>query len=425
MPYRFSIRTDFQALLCLLTGILMPLSGASNVFAFQDEAPTPAAEEPACDLQAQFSIVNELVTQADLDDHRRKSPDIDSALSSGNLRGNARDLIEYSAKIRVGELSRVTLREEGELPETRQKLLRYVDFRAKGQSKAYFLQQLTTQAEKLLDNHIQVRLQAIFLLRGLNAEPANLTKGLPPVPYVGAFNVLLKVVEDPCQMDAVKIAAITGLNRICQDAQPKVEQRYRYSTALISELNAANVHPWLQEACVRGLGAVDYLYDSDRKPVVVQELMKIVRDTKRLTTVRSEAARSLGQCPLDSSLNVELIVHDIVKLSRDMSVKYNSSREKRLMTADFFRVYLTFRPIDEQAQKANHGLIRQASQAKLRTQKNRIDSAYRVVLPACNVVFSSGGKKIDDGTLKAITKWLADNKPANTDQVASNLPKLP
>ena len=216
------------------------------------------------------------------------------------------------------------------------------------------------------------------------------------------------------QPEAVKIAATRGLKRICEVGNPENQLRLQIAEALVSELSRSGIHFWYQWTLTDGLGKAGVSYNLARRPFVVQALMKVLVDSEKHWIVRGEAARSLGRVPLDSNMNVDLILFSVVDLCQQMAHAYNERSQLFYWKDCFLKLYLSFQPQDESEENRRAGFKLQA------IAQEKVQSCYNLVLPIVKHVLHSKGDKIGEEQLQSLAEWLNNNRPANS-QVAPGL----
>ena len=139
------------------------------------------------------------------------------------------------------------------LPDIRKRVLdtlrTYANKPSSAAAREYFLKKLTEHCEELLDNNLHVRLNAVLLLGQISLNDGNLARGLEPPAYAGAYPVLLQVVQDPKQHEAIRVLAALALTRICRTAlNPDLTDKRRgeIAVAVAAVLAKNNTHWWLQ-----------------------------------------------------------------------------------------------------------------------------------------------------------------------------------
>jgi hypothetical protein len=148
-------------------------------------------------------------------------------------------------------------------------------------------------------------------------------------------------------------------------------------------------------------------------PTIIDALMRALADQERDWFVRSAAARAVSQLPFDQATNVELINHEIGKLTLQLCEAYNADtgRKASKWRWAFATIYLAYRSETAEQQNQKHwGLQFQETQRG----KAEVDALYKVLLPILkSMIETMDGREIPDAQIKALADWLAKNKPAD------------
>ncbi len=313
-------------------------------------------------------------------------------------------------------LTRMTIKgAEDQIAETRNKLLD--ELRLSTTTKAareWMLAEIVRIAPSLLGQRPVVRLNAVILLAGLSTEFPQ--KGAP-IPFVPAYEPLVKVLADEQQRVECRIWAAKGLGRICADGNPRPDVRIEAATALLNTLNspAAKRHAWFRMRIVEALGFTDRAYNLNNQPVYIDALMSILNDPGEHPLVRSTAAVSVSQLPWDGNTNVHLIVHEIGRLAQQMAEAHNKNLQGKDWRHAFLNVYLAFNPQNAPlARERKWGIRNQLTRPGLGGHQNVVNGAYQSVLPVVNAVISNAKPAvIGQPAIQGLTRWLEGNLPAS------------
>ncbi len=275
--------------------------------------------------------------------------------------------------------------------------------------------------ELLSDQPEVVKLNAGLLLSELNEKNADRQNGVPAIPYAGAAEPLLQTVQSSDQPTSVKVVALRGLGRILNDGKLPRSMRDRVTTVLVDELHAAvDAKPtegqsWYEWRLIDTLGMVGEARNAIQQPLVVDALWETMLNETLPWHLRTQAARSLSQIQFDSSFNVGLIAHEIVKLSGKMTVQYNENPDLAYWRRCFMDLYLAFNPKEKRELEKGWGLRQQVESASLRTHAKLVEGAYEQVLTMVNGVMQyDPPRAVPVKTLKEAVEWLNANPP--TDQ---------
>jgi len=148
--------------------------------------------------------------------------------------------------------------------------------------------------------HPAVRVNAMLMIAELNdKEPASITD--LPTPLPAAVPALLAAIEEPQQIDAVKVAAMVGILR---HARIRAVEDKDVRKRLLSEMfklvkmtdppagRTLEGHAWMRSQAAEILGEFG---DAGAKGAVPNALAAVVADSKTPFITRCAAARALGK----------------------------------------------------------------------------------------------------------------------------------
>ena len=281
--------------------------------------------------------------------------------------------------------------------------------------------------------NFHVRLNVAYLLGELVVRKGDPSKGIPDSRYTDAANPLCDVVNETRQLDAIKVVAVRNLVRLMRTGEPDAgfDLRLRVAESFAKELkrpfqqslvrqraNSHLQHIWYQEVLVEGLAGVGILVNKQAEPFVETVLAGVMADSNRHFLVRTAAAKALGRAPLGGAFDDGLRSYQLVELAGQMSAAYNKSPGAGYWPRSFQRLYFAFKAINKSELTVAGkpaGLLGQVATA-------RLQDAYRQIVPLVAHVIvqptaAADGKlyfqAISSETLKPLTDWLAENRPAN------------
>ncbi len=281
--------------------------------------------------------------------------------------------------------------------------------------------------------NFHVRLNVAYLLGELVVRKGDPSKGIPDSRYTDAANPLCDVVNETRQLDAIKVVAVRGLVRLMRTGEPDAgfDLRLRVAESFAKELkrpyqqslvrqraNSHLQHIWYQEVLVEGLAGVGILVNKQAEPFVETVLADVMADSNRHFLVRTAAAKALGRAPLGGAFDDGLRSYQLVELAGQMSAAYNKSPGAGYWPRSFQQLYFAFKAINKSELTVAGkpaGLLGQVATA-------RLQDAYRQIVPLVAHVIvqptaAADGKlyfqAISSETLKPLTDWLAENRPAN------------
>jgi hypothetical protein len=290
----------------------------------------------------------------------------------------------------------------------------------KPDARAFMMQTVVNKAPKLFSYHLAARLNGAILLAELSDVNEKEQEGRnPPVKFTKAYVPLIDVLKqvdekNQKQPEAVRIWAVDGLMRIGAIPETRPTVRNEIVDALVEQLGAsANDHEWLQWRLAESLGILGVAYNTLRQPAVVQALAKVLVDPQRPWLVRAEAAQSLGRLPLGGEIDLTLIAREIAHLAEQMADAYQKKPDQASWKLAFLKLYLAFRPANEDDAKKDKGLLTQVTnKAQLASHKRAVQEAYDVVLPIVQGVVNPP-QNIQQAVAQ-LKDWLSKNPPRAT-----------
>ncbi len=281
--------------------------------------------------------------------------------------------------------------------------------------------------------NFHVRLNAAYLLGELVAKKGDVGKGIPDSRYTPAAATLCDVVDDPRQLDAIKVIGVRGLVRLMQTGLPEpsydlqlrvaecfVNQLKRpYQQSLIRQRSESHLqHVWYQEVLVEGLAGVGILVNKQSRPFVETTLASVLADPQRHFLARTAAAKALGRAPLGSGFDDGLRSYQLAELAGQMAVAYNKVPTAGYWSRCYQQLYFAFKAIDKKELTVAGkpaGLLGQVS-------TNRLQETYRQIVPLVAhvivqpVVAADGRERflpISSQAMAPLAEWLQKNRPAN------------
>jgi hypothetical protein len=400
-------------------------------------ADMPAIEAPP-EKPAVMTLENELLTdereqelKVGLLENRYKS-----VLYAGELKESSKQILDELAEYSVYRLSMKKYRDN--LSEVAEELFRDVHIAASLQDKPglatgfrrYYLDQIVSRATDLLDGNFNVRMQAVAVLIRLNLLEENRKEGTAAVAFLPASEPLLQVLDDEEQLDGLKIPAVRGLGRIAATAEPDARRRVHIATSAIRELGEKQAHWGYQLRLVETLGKINQLDDPSAtgRPFIIIVLSETLADKDRHWLVRCEAARSLGRARVNRDINLGLIAFEIAGLAREVADAYNRKPTVFPWRECFWKLYLAFKPENEEEFRTKAGLLNKVTSAP---NRKLVEEAYAQVSPLTRFVFNKENvrKKIPKTELVKLDEWLAKSQPDDRSLapgvapiISSNLP---
>ena len=210
---------------------------------------------------------------------------------------------------------------------------RYVFFRdymrkATGETRTYLLRITLAKMKEIANGnyHPAARVNAMLIISELNLEEVGQgSTPTPPKPYLEAFPVMVDVLADAQQTDAVKVAAMLGIVRHLQwDSRQRMPQneagkkleaadRDRANNLALAMLNqkqppagrTVDGHAWMQRRAIDILTALGTIGTNVN---ATQAIDAMVADESALLSLRCSAAEALGQLNLPPETRLDPIV---------------------------------------------------------------------------------------------------------------------
>lgn len=289
------------------------------------------------------------------------------------------------------------------------------------------LQELVNQAAPLLANqNFYVRLHIAILLGELDLTKEDPKLNFKQEAFAPPADPLVKVILDPQQPEAVKVAAVNGLVRILRLGNPNIALRTKVAQALVAELNS-RVGPgekeknhWYQMRLAGAMSVVDVDLDEARKPFVVNVLLAVMADAKRTWAVRSEAAKSLGRVPLPPACNPPSVTQAVaafaLQLAKAAQLQPPSKADDPRWRSEFIKVYLAFQPLDANDltadKKSKAGLLNNPAAAA--------KTAYGLIVPMVAAILH--GQRLTVQQVQMLEAYIVPNPPP-AQTAAPTLPK--
>ncbi len=170
--------------------------------------------------------------------------------------------------------------------------------------------------------HPAARVNAMLIIGELNeVEPVR--AGDAPVAIPDAIPVLLNAIEDPDQIDPVKVAAMVGIIRQAQFGRLTPESTLAIQRAMIrlagsvgAPARSPDGHAWMRVQAVKALGL---LRSAGENGGVARLLATLVADEQLDMLVRSRAATALGQLNYTGAagVNADEVIAALGRLAAD------------------------------------------------------------------------------------------------------------
>ena len=332
--------------------------------------------------------------------------------STGNLRDEDKNIIRKGIQYRLAQLCEKdnlqilhSKREDLSIRDLQQagKLAPAADVR---NFRKFILAEIVKQSEALLKKNLYVRIQAVTLVGELDLTETDVQRNLKLEAFADGLPLLAKVLADPEQPLAVKIAAARSIVRLVRYGVPSVPIKHEVANTVVAQLKDGKTFFWYQLRLVEALSLLDVTLDlQNRKPFIVDTLRMVMNDSERDWQVRAMAARSLGRVPFDPAISVPTVVGEVALFARDMAKAAQQQPKNAIWKTNFWFLYLAFNAMDGtdmDAAKRGRGGFRNNA---LTTPA--FEPVYQLVLPIVNNVLVD--KPVTVELVKGLDDWLQKN----------------
>lgn len=394
------------------------LGGAADDEEAESVFGLPPGFDPPGDPHPSMSIHEELITPEEYQQFRKDAGNWALYMFDGEGTGSKGDLIKRGIEVYVKRLTLFDVPSELDaLAYARDKFMRNIANAVPGQTtpkarqfREMVCDEVTKQVVPLLDNNFHIRLQAVYILSELTVQPADFRTGAPPIPYAGAAEPLLSVIEDPAQPMVLKIASTNGLIRILRFGELRAQERQRIAESMMAQLDDPTEFFWYQRLLVAALGWSDVVVDDAGLPTVVQKLSQVMVDERRPWQVRAQAAKSLGRAKLNSQIKVDVLAWGVASLVQQMIEASNEDPGAPYWGECFWNAYLAFKP-DRDEEQRQAGLLNKLTSAGFGQYTQTVRGAYNQVVPIVQYHFDNPRLTFPGEVVDPLKQWLGENRP--------------
>ena len=261
--------------------------------------------------------------------------------------------------------------------------------------------------EKLMENN--------FISRSLGLETLMLMEVVPArgntrmEMFEETHKVIIRVLEDPTQPDAVKLRAANSAKRYLEkaDAIPQIENDI--AQALAKEVKRQFVGVPYQNSLLLALENVHAPRQlvSPRQPVAIKVAVELMQDKSQPIRTRCRAARLTGRAGYDAQVDYEPIAWLVADVALETSLLYAQSNDKK--NSDWMHcgwyLYTAFMAENRAERQAKYGMLNRASDSAV------VKGAYQALIPAVRVLLSGKGNL--NAAVGTLNKWNQGNQPAD------------
>jgi len=276
----------------------------------------------------------------------------------------------------------------------------------------WLMEETVKQIEPLLQGNFYVRIHAATLLGELALTNEDKKNNVPFLAFTAATEPLRGVLRDADQPEAVKITAARSMIKLIRFGDLPANKKFDTTRDVLAEVAKTTTHYWYQMRLVELLSTIASPRDEAQKPVIVNQLVAILRDPNRHWHVRAEAAKALGRASLDPQINISSLMQDIVQFALEMAKAAQQQPKASQWEMTFFKLYLAFQSIDaaekDAAKKARAGFLNNPATTSAAA------TPYSLILPLVNTVIN--GQPITAAQVSALENWLSNARPQAANQ---------
>ena len=397
MPVEVTDKSQVSRIwLTMFAACCLLLAVSSDAFATQELADTdeaapakPAGAAPAANNDP--ATAERLKQQQTSNDLRRLqksllTPEIVAGFTSDNRvyrgllrtgvrRGNARELeiLRTCLKYRAYSLSDPDVQKDPGLFEAAFKnLLRDLNSAGtqilnagdKQRYRELLCGELLPFINELLQNNLYSRSAALELLLDFGVAPAKSNRGI--IMYDQVDDVLLSVMKDAAQPDVVRTRAANVCKKYLQKADVTPQVQITLASALIFELERPFTAVAYQNTLLSALDEIDTprALVGQKQAIVMLAAATIIQDNTRDILIRCRAARVLGRCGFDSSIDFDVLAWKVAELTLETGVRYNQAKNKKVPKWQLcgWHLYLAFH--HEKKKETEKGFLNRADKSQ-------------------------------------------------------------
>ncbi len=240
-------------------------------------------------------------------------------------------------------------------------------------------------------------------------------------------DVILSILKDKGQPDAVKIRAANSAKRYLIKANAIPQIQNALAEAMIAELTRPFVSVPFQNTILMALEHITSPRQlvAPRKPIVFDAAVSILSDQSQDLRIRCRAARVLGRAGYDAQIDFEPLAWKVAELTLETAARFSQASNRKDPMWDYCGWYLYTAFHHESRQETSgrppadpKGFLNRAAKSEL------VRAAYTAAVgPAANMAFDD--KPVDGRQLTTLAAWTDKNTPANMKYDPSSAPVRP
>lgn len=233
--------------------------------------------------------------------------------------------------------------------------------------------------------------------------------------YEGVHGLLVQVLRNPNQPDAVKLRAANVIKKYLQkaDAIPQIEMAF--ASAVADEFKRS----WLAVPYLNSLvSAMEWVKNprkivGDRAPVVICSMVELMQNKEVDIYIRCRAARALGRAGYDRSIDFDPLAWAAADLTKETALQFARSknpRDPKWARCGWF-LYTAFhhetgKETDGPAPFMPKGFLNRKEKSET------VREAYEKSVPVLALLMSGGNQRQIGGLAGPLLQWLPTGQPA-------------
>lgn len=234
--------------------------------------------------------------------------------------------------------------------------------------------------------------------------------------FDGAHEMLVRVMTNPNQPDAVKLRAANVIKKYLQkaDAIPQIEMAF--ASAIASEVK----RKWLAVPYLNSLvSAMEWVKNprkivGDRAPVVVCSMVELMQNKNVDIYIRCRAARVLGRAGFDRSIDFDPLAWGAADLTKETALEYarsKSPKDPKWARCGWF-LYTAFHH-ENGKETAGPAPFMPKGFLNRKEKSETVRTAYEKSVPVLALLMSGGSQRQIGGLAGPLLQWLPTGKPAS------------
>ena len=407
----------------LYCGLLtLILGGASGAVAQPQDAVQKYRRDQAIKVQDVSAIDLNLLTAEVKADFDANESDYRQLINRGINNGNARQLkaLQSGLKYRVAQMTDPAVQGKvKQLVAAKGSLVRELRGAgrniANGNERTAFREKVFRETmpflQECLKGNLISRSLAISVLADLEVVAAVPGGNSRIQMFDDVHAVLIGVLGDPDQPDAVKFRAVDSVSRILEKSDVLPQTQMEYASAMAKELARFEIADEYQISLISTLSLIAApreVIGQQRGATVLRALAEAMQDGRRDLFVRCRAAGGLGKAGFDAQIKFEPLAWKTTQLAVETGLAMGDPRKVPQPIRQLAGWYLYFAFHHETAAGKNHPRNPQGFLNR-EPASEAVREGYSVVLPIAKALIFD--KPVAAADVLAADTWMKENKP--------------